>query len=65
MYWIARIPILTFLSGKAIEGVWPAYDSVKKWTKNVDIFKKDYIVVPINERQVRAMLELTPVIIGF
>lgn len=25
------------------------YESVKKWTKNMDIFDKKWIVVPINE----------------
>ena len=25
------------------------FDQVKSWTKNVDIFSKDFLVVPINE----------------
>lgn len=28
---------------------WSAYDSVRKWTANVDVFSKDFIIVPINE----------------
>jgi Ulp1 family protease len=32
-----------------VEGVWPAYQTVRKWTKSVDVFDKDYIIVPINE----------------
>lgn len=28
---------------------WPAYDSVRKWTSSVDVFSKDFIIVPINE----------------
>ncbi|XP_065214276.1 uncharacterized protein LOC135841305 isoform X2 [Planococcus citri] len=27
------------------------HDRVKKWTKNIDIFSKDYIVIPLNENQ--------------
>lgn len=27
-----------------------AYQRVQKWTKNVDIFEKDYIFIPINCR---------------
>lgn len=34
---------------KEDEGVWPAYQTVRKWTKSVDVFDKDYIIVPINE----------------
>lgn len=30
-------------------GIWPAYESVKKWTSKVDIFSKKYIIIPINE----------------
>jgi Ulp1 family protease len=26
------------------------YEKVKKWTKNVDIFSKKYVFVPINEK---------------
>lgn len=26
-----------------------AHDKVRKWTKNVNIFEKDFIFVPINE----------------
>lgn len=29
--------------------VWPGYDSVKKWTKAVDVFQQDLIIVPVNE----------------
>ncbi|XP_031777504.1 sentrin-specific protease 6-like [Nasonia vitripennis] len=28
------------------------YESVQKWTKNVNLFEKDFIIVPINERQI-------------
>lgn len=28
------------------------HDRVKKWTKNVNIFEKDFIFVPINEKYV-------------
>ncbi len=28
---------------------WAGYDSVKKWTSKIDIFKKRFIVIPINE----------------
>ncbi|WOO82787.1 Sentrin-specific protease 6 [Vanrija pseudolonga] len=34
---------------KATDEEWPAYDSVKKWTKTANIFEKDFIIVPINE----------------
>ncbi|KAL1408960.1 hypothetical protein Q8F55_005774 [Vanrija albida] len=34
---------------KPVDGEWPAYDSVKKWTKMANIFDKDYVIVPINE----------------
>lgn len=29
------------------------HSQVRTWTKNVDIFEKDFVVVPINERCVR------------
>lgn len=29
---------------------WPAYQSVRKWTKSANIFQKEYIIVPINEQ---------------
>lgn len=29
--------------------LWPAYDAVKRWTRKVDIFKKRFIIVPVNE----------------
>lgn len=29
-----------------------SHDTVKRWTKNVDIFDYRYIVVPINQKQV-------------
>lgn len=35
---------------------WEGYESVKKWTKNFDIFTKQYIVVPINEQCVQPLL---------
>jgi Ulp1 family protease len=35
-----------------VTGTWPAYQTVRKWTKNVDIFEMDYIIVPINEEYV-------------
>ena len=25
------------------------YDRVKRWTKNVNIFEKDFVIVPINQ----------------
>lgn len=28
------------------------HDRVKKWTKNVNIFEKDFIFIPINERYI-------------
>ncbi|KAK8846833.1 hypothetical protein IAR55_005921 [Kwoniella newhampshirensis] len=34
---------------KPSEASWPAYESVKKWTKGKDIFSKSIVVVPINE----------------
>ncbi|KAK4689830.1 hypothetical protein P7C73_g295, partial [Tremellales sp. Uapishka_1] len=34
---------------KPTEERWPAYETVRKWTKGTDIFDKDYIIVPINE----------------
>jgi Ulp1 family protease len=27
-----------------------AYAGVRKWTKGIDIFKKDFLVIPINEQ---------------
>lgn len=33
-------------------GHWPAYDTVRKWTKGTDIFSKRFIIVPINEESV-------------
>jgi Ulp1 family protease len=32
--------------------MWPEkrHARVKKWTKHVDLFEKDFIIVPINER---------------
>jgi hypothetical protein len=30
--------------------VWPAFQSVRKWTKGANIFERDFIVVPINEK---------------
>lgn len=27
------------------------YNRVKNWTKNVNIFEKDFIIIPINENQ--------------
>lgn len=27
-----------------------SYQSLKNWTNNVNIFEKDFIIVPINER---------------
>ena len=32
------------------------YDHVKKWTKNTNIFEKDFVIVPIN----RSLLTLRP-----
>lgn len=29
------------------------HDRVKKWTKNVNIFEKDFIFIPINEKLVK------------
>ena len=34
------------------------HSQVRTWTKNVDIFEKDFVVVPINERCVRRKTEL-------
>ncbi|OCF37420.1 hypothetical protein I316_00541 [Kwoniella heveanensis BCC8398] len=34
---------------KAGEDTWPAYETVKKWTKGKNIFDKKFVVVPINE----------------
>jgi hypothetical protein len=28
---------------------WPAYETVRKWTNKVDVFKKKMLVIPINE----------------
>ena len=28
------------------------HSQVRTWTKNVDIFEKDFVIVPINERYV-------------
>jgi Ulp1 family protease len=28
---------------------WPAYETVRKWTKSVDVFANMFIIVPINE----------------
>ena len=28
------------------------YDNVKNWTRNVDLFQKDFIVIPMNERYI-------------
>jgi Ulp1 family protease len=27
-----------------------AYPGVRKWTKGIDIFKKEFLVIPINEQ---------------
>lgn len=32
------------------DSVWPGYESVKKWTKNRNIFEKQFVIVPINEK---------------
>ena len=29
---------------------WTAYSTVRKWTLKLDLFDKDYVVVPINEQ---------------
>jgi len=26
------------------------FDLIKRWTRNVDVFAKDYIFIPINEK---------------
>ncbi|WVQ97960.1 hypothetical protein IAU59_005080 [Kwoniella sp. CBS 9459] len=31
------------------EDKWPAYETVKKWTKGKNIFEKKFVIVPINE----------------
>lgn len=42
-------PTLTTRPKADDEKSWPAYDSVKKWTKAVDVFQQDLIIVPVNE----------------
>ena len=34
------------------EARWPAYETIRKWTKSVDVFSKKFIIVPINEEYV-------------
>ncbi|WVR04556.1 hypothetical protein IAU60_001563 [Kwoniella sp. DSM 27419] len=31
------------------DGLWPAYQTVKKWSKGKEVFSKRFIIVPINE----------------
>merc|ERR1719228_698040 len=33
-----------------LSGMQKMYERVRKWTKKVDLFEKDFIVVPINEK---------------
>lgn len=40
---------LTCHRHKPTEAGWPAYDTVKKWTKATNVFDKRFIIVPINE----------------
>lgn len=42
------IPYLTPFR-KASDDHWPAYDTVKKWTKTAKVFEKQFLIVPINE----------------
>lgn len=34
---------------REIDGRKRGYENVKKWTSKVDIFSKEYIVIPVNE----------------
>lgn len=47
-WWLTQIRA-TQVYKPATPDTWGAYDSVKRWTKGIDVFEKEYIVVPINE----------------
>ena len=47
IYWFNTYLFTSLTQGK--QGRRINYDSVKKWTRNVDIFAYDYVVVPVNE----------------
>lgn len=49
--WAVRRFLSSFVRGRYDQATqnWPAYNSVRKWTKGKSIFDMDYIVVPINE----------------
>ena len=47
IYWFNTYLFTSLTQGK--QGKRINYDSVKKWTRNVDIFSYDYVIVPINE----------------
>lgn len=41
--------VLTCRKPTTSEIPWPAYEAVKRWTKNANIFEKKFIIVPVNE----------------
>ena len=47
IYWFNTYLFTSLTKGK--QGKRINYESVKKWTRSVDIFNYDYIIVPINE----------------
>ena len=48
-YWFTRLVELPNSKDKGKEPLRRRHDKVKRWTRRVNIFEKDFVVVPINE----------------
>lgn len=47
---VRKTPDLTRRPGEKDDKNWPAYNSVKKWTKGKNVFSKKLLIVPICEQ---------------